>query len=90
MPETESLCAENIVLKDITRSRRGELISFWVDNKFFLESDDDDLNVSDFSGSNQDTSSTLTASRNITSKDDSSRTSDSPASDMSQHREDSG
>ena len=27
MRETESLCAENIGLKDISRSRRGELIS---------------------------------------------------------------
>ena len=27
MRETESLCAENIDLKDIARSRRGELIS---------------------------------------------------------------
>ena len=27
MRETESLCAENIGLKDIARSRRGELIS---------------------------------------------------------------
>ena len=32
-----------------------------VDNKFLFESDDDDdLSVNDFSGSNQDTSSTLT------------------------------
>ena len=62
-----------------------------VDNNFLFESDDDDdLSVWDFSGSNQDTSSTWTTSRNIISKDDSSRTSDSPASDMSQHREDSG
>lgn len=62
-----------------------------VDNNFLFESDDDDdLSVSDFGGSNQDTPSTLTTSKNITSKDDSSRTSDSPASDMSQHREDSG
>ena len=61
-----------------------------VDNKFLFESDDDDdLSVNDFSGSNQDTSSTLTiSSRNITSKHDSSRTSDSPASNMSQHRDD--
>ena len=27
MPEAELLCAENIGLKDITQSRRGELIS---------------------------------------------------------------
>ena len=27
MRETESLCAENIVLKDIALSRKGELIS---------------------------------------------------------------
>ena len=62
-----------------------------VDSNFLFKSnDDDDLSVWDFSGSNQDTSSTWTTSRNIISKDDSSRTSDSPASDMSQHREDSG
>ena len=62
-----------------------------VDSNFLFESnDDDDLSVWDFSGSNQDTSSTWTTLRNIISKDDSSRTSDSPASDMSQYREDSG
>ena len=62
-----------------------------VDSNFLFESnDDDDLSVWDFSGSNQDTSSTWTTSRNIISKDDSSRTSDSLASDMSQYREDSG
>ena len=61
-----------------------------VDNNFLFESDDDDdTSISDFSGSNQDTSSTLaTSSRKITSKYSSSRTSDSPASDISQQRED--
>ena len=60
-------------------------------NKFLFKNDDyDDLSVSGFSSSSQDTSSTLTTSKNITSKDDSCGTSDSPASDMSQHREDSG
>ena len=63
-----------------------------IDNNFLFESDDDDaLSISDFNGSNQDTSSiSTTSSRNIASKDDSSRTSDSPTSDMSQQREDSG
>ena len=62
-----------------------------VDNNFLFQSDDDDnLSVSDFSCSNQDTSSALTTSRNITSKYDTGRTSDSPVSDMSQHREGSG
>ena len=65
-----------------------------VDNNFSFEIDgDDDLNISGFSGSNHDLdhSSTLTtSSRNNMSKDDSSRNSDSPTSDMSQQREDSG
>lgn len=63
-----------------------------VDNNFSFESDDDDdASISDFSGSNHDTYSTLAkSSRNITSKYSNSRTSDSPASDISQQREDSG
>ena len=64
-------------------------IARMIGNFLFESDDDDNLSVNDFSGSNQDTSSALTTSRNITSKYDSSRTSDSPVSDMSQHREDS-